>query len=290
MENGFVLSDYLARIGLEEAPPLTSAGLRSLHVAQVRSIPFENISPFLGEAVNIGPADLQAKLVHGSRGGYCFELNGLFFLALQSCGFPVRPLLGRVFNGSPEPGPRTHQISLVEAEGAEWIADVGFGGPGLTEPIQLVEQELEQGYRRIRLRHDAMWGWVFEQEVGGAWDPIYAFTLDHTRDIDRELGNFFTSTHPDSIFRKQLMCARFTETGKVTILNRVASRYTGLKKEENRMDDAATIRLVLKAWFGIGVSTAQAEKIHERLAELERTGALPPPRLKASDRLLSRPF
>lgn len=269
MENGFVLSDYLARIGLEEAPALTAEGLRSLHVAQVRSIPFENISPFLGEAVKIGPADLQAKLVHSARGGYCFELNGLFFLALQSCGFPVRPLLGRVFNGKPEPGPRTHQLSLVEVEGEEWIADVGFGGPGLTEPIRLKEQELEQGHRMIRLRHDPLWGWVFEQNTDGAWEPIYAFTLDHTRDIDRELGNFFTSTHPDSIFRKQLMCARFTPNGKATILNRVATRYFGFKKEENVMDDAPTLRLVLKAWFGIGVSEATAERLLKRVRELE---------------------
>ncbi|WP_251276892.1 arylamine N-acetyltransferase, partial [Enterobacter hormaechei] len=83
-------------------------------------------------------------LIHGRRGGYCFEQNGLLERALREIGFPVRSLLGRVVLANPpHMPPRTHRLLLVEVEGERWIADVGFGGQTLTAPIKLLA-DIEQ--------------------------------------------------------------------------------------------------------------------------------------------------
>ena len=85
--NDFPLSKYLARIGLEAAPEPNAQGLRQVHLAQAFSIPFENFDIHLGRAISLKSEDLAAKLILRRRGGYCFELNGLLYLALQCLGF-----------------------------------------------------------------------------------------------------------------------------------------------------------------------------------------------------------
>lgn len=74
------------------------------------------------------------RLVHEKRGGYCFELNGLFSLVLAQLGFSFTPLAARAFHGE-NLLQKSHQLLLVEIEGERWLADVGFGGNGLVGPI-----------------------------------------------------------------------------------------------------------------------------------------------------------
>lgn len=101
----FDLAAYLARLGLA-APAATAAGLAGLQQAQLRAIAFENLDPLLGRLPDLAPDALMRKLVAGRRGGYCFELNGLFGAALA-----------RVRNGAPEGGARTHLAWIVTIEG-----------------------------------------------------------------------------------------------------------------------------------------------------------------------------
>jgi N-hydroxyarylamine O-acetyltransferase len=84
---------YLARVGLSRFPAASEEGLRELHAAQAFAIPFENVNPLLGEPVKLELDALFAKLVAQKRGGYCFELNGLFHWAMSQAGFtPVAHL------------------------------------------------------------------------------------------------------------------------------------------------------------------------------------------------------
>ncbi|HXF77370.1 MAG TPA: arylamine N-acetyltransferase, partial [Usitatibacter sp.] len=76
--SAFDLGAYFARIGYDGAAEPTLATLRALHELHPRAIPFENLSPFVGETPALDPASLQAKLVRGGRGGWCFEQNLLF--------------------------------------------------------------------------------------------------------------------------------------------------------------------------------------------------------------------
>lgn len=94
---------YLERIKYSGECIASSDTLRALHLAHVLAVPFENLDNFLGRPVSLEPADLFAKIVTAKRGGYCFELNGLFSLLLEAMGFPVTRLIARVRYGSKPP-------------------------------------------------------------------------------------------------------------------------------------------------------------------------------------------
>jgi N-hydroxyarylamine O-acetyltransferase len=85
-EPGFPLAEYLDRIGLNEIPKPDEDGLHKVHAAQAFSIPFENFDIHLGRTISLESGNLISKLIHQRRGGCCFELNGIFHLALwMSC-------------------------------------------------------------------------------------------------------------------------------------------------------------------------------------------------------------
>src|SRR5258708_28164785 len=133
----FDLEAYLARIDYSGDLKPSHPVLRELHLAHNLHIPFENLDVVLGRPINLDLESLQAKLVTGRRGGYCFEQNALFAAVLQRLGFSVTQLAARVRHDATRILPKSHMLLKVEAEGTAWIADVGFGTEGLLMPLPL---------------------------------------------------------------------------------------------------------------------------------------------------------
>ena len=92
----FNLVDYSKRIGYSGTTAPDLATLTGLHRAHIGAIPFENLDIQMGRTVQLDPDALQAKMVRQRRGGYCFEQNSLFMLALQSIGFAPEAREARV--------------------------------------------------------------------------------------------------------------------------------------------------------------------------------------------------
>jgi N-hydroxyarylamine O-acetyltransferase len=202
------LGAYFGRIGYGggAAPSLDS--LRAVHLAHARSIPFENVDVLLGRAIRLDLEGLQAKLVAGERGGYCFEHNTLFAAALEAMGFRVTRLAARVRFGHRRVGARTHMLLRVEVEGAPWLADVGFGGLGILEPIPFAPNEpVEQFGWRYRLVRDEQ-ELVLQSLEPDGWADQYGSTLEPQLEIDYEVANHYTSTHPASPFTRTLTAQR----------------------------------------------------------------------------------
>jgi N-hydroxyarylamine O-acetyltransferase len=223
VEQPIDLDAYFARIGYGGSTRATLETLNGIVELHVQTIPFENLDILLGRPIDIAPAAIERKLVSGRRGGYCFEQNGLLLLVLEALGYEVRPLSARVRYQRPRDftPPRTHVFVRVEIEGTSWLADVGIGGLSLTSAIRLEtgdEQTTPHESRRI-VREAAR---LFHQvNVGGDWLDLCEFTLEEMPFIDRELGNWFTSAHPQSHFKSRLMVARAAANGgRKTLLNR----------------------------------------------------------------------
>ncbi len=171
--------EYLRRIGGEGEPRADLATLRGLHLAHMRSIPFENLDALRGTAPSLEPADLTAKLLHSRRGGYCYEHNTLFAGVLEALGFEVTLLTARVVVGADriESRPRTHMALLVEVPGdpQPYLADVGFGAIGaLLEPVPLTTgvdfQDAERRHRLVHAPHAGpleMWLLQAQDQVKG---------------------------------------------------------------------------------------------------------------------------
>lgn len=244
------LAAYFARIGYTGSNEPTLAVLRELHARHPARIAFEGLDPFLGRPVEIDPAAVRAKLVHGRRGGYCHEHNGLFHDVLAALGFSVTALGARVVWMTPgRQAPVTHRLTLVDLAGeGRFIADVGFGGQSPTAPLRLepgLEQETPHG--AYRLARD---GEVYETRMrlgADRWEPMYRFTLAPQSQADFEVANWFTSTHPRGRFTRNLVAARVVGDTRVNLLNAsLAVRGRDGTVEQRTLMDAEDLRDVLE--------------------------------------------
>jgi N-hydroxyarylamine O-acetyltransferase len=197
------LDAYLARIGHDGPVEPTVACLRALHLAHVSSIPFENLDILLGRPIRLDLDSLQDKLVRGGRGGYCFEHNTLFAAVLEAIGFGLTRLAARVRHGS-QITPRTHMVLRVQTDDGEWLADVGFGGGSILQPLPFDPgPAVDQFGWRFRLT-DVDDARVFQTLRPEGWIDYYAFTFEPQFPVDYEVANHYTSTHPDSRFTQTL--------------------------------------------------------------------------------------
>jgi N-hydroxyarylamine O-acetyltransferase len=224
---GLNLDAYFDRIGYAGVREPTLEVLRSLHSLHPAAIPFENLDPLLGRPVRLDLASLEAKLVGEKRGGYCFEQNGLLRGALETLGFAVTPLIARVvwMRAADQPlGPRNHMLLRVDIDGEPWIADVGFGGQIASAPLRLapdIEQKTpEATFRFVRVNE------AFELEtlLPTGWTALHRFTLERAEQADYEVGNWFTSTHPDVIFTHNLLAQHLTPEMRTSLFNTKLTR------------------------------------------------------------------
>jgi N-hydroxyarylamine O-acetyltransferase len=255
MAHALDLDAYLDRIAYIGPREPSLACLHGLLAAHSSTIPFENLDVLLGRGISLDPAAIEQKLVGDRRGGYCFEQNSLLLLALEALGFRVTPLSARVRLQRPRDytPPRTHLFVRVEIDGVAWLADVGVGALSLTSAIRL-EAEGEQATphepRRIvregaRLFHQA--------RLGGEWSDVCEFTLEEMPPIDRELANWFTSTHPQSHFRNRLIVARAGLAGtRLSILNgELTLRQADGRSDVHALASPEELLAVLAERFGL---------------------------------------
>lgn len=250
------LDAYFARIGYEGPREASLEVLQSIHRLHPAAIPFEAIDVQLGRGVDISPEAVDAKLIAGRRGGYCFEHNSLLKRVLTSLGFEVEALIGRVWWMAPAdapPRPRTHMALKVTIDGEPWLVDVGFGGCVLTAPIRFDDHGPQptghEDFRLTPLGRDLR----LEARLGGEWARLYDLSLEPQLDVDFEAANWLTSTHPASIFRQGLRVARTTPEARFGLLNnRLTVRRPGGEADQTLLA-AGQLESVLGDTFGLPV-------------------------------------
>jgi N-hydroxyarylamine O-acetyltransferase len=256
-----MLDGYLERIRYTGELRPTYAVLEALHLAHATHIPFENLDILAGLPIRLDLDSLQAKLVKARRGGYCFEQNALFAAVLDTIGFDVTRLSGRVRYRVSSVLPRTHMTLLVNVDGGTWLADVGFGSEGLLKPVPFVlEQESRQFAWTYRIvgntgqagRQDPP-SYALQSLRDGAWIDLYAFTLEPQYEIDYEMANHYTSTHPESRFRKMLTVQTMSTEVKHALRNRELMIDRGPQVATQILADEAELVRVLQDTFKLAV-------------------------------------
>jgi N-hydroxyarylamine O-acetyltransferase len=245
------LEAYLSRIGYRGDLEPTLPVLTALHLAHGTHIPFENLDVLLGRPICLDLPSLQAKLVQGRRGGYCFEQNTLFATVLERLGFAVTRLAARVRFGVQRVLPRTHMLLMVEVAGAPYLADVGFGRAGLLGPVPLAAglttRQFAWSYRLVR----EPGGWLLQWQQQDTWFDLYAFTLEPAYPIDFEMANHYVSTHPASRFVQTLTVMKPTPTARYGLINRDFMMDRGDKVEMRKITDDAEVLPLLAEVFGL---------------------------------------
>ncbi len=231
---------YLERIGADR-----STGLRELHRLHQTAVPFENLGIHLGEPVSLAPADLHEKIVRRRRGGFCYELNGLFALLLEELGHEVTRLGARVDGGPPF----DHLTLLVDGV---WLVDVGFGAHS-TYPLRFDGRSPQPdpgGEFTIVPAADG------DVDVVKDGKPEYRIEMRR-----RELPDFvptcwWQTTSPDSHFTRKTICTRLDGDGRITISGRTFIETRGDSRTEHELDTDETLLAAYRDRFHISLPRA----------------------------------
>lgn len=259
---------YLERLRHCGPAQPTGATLRALHAAHQQAIPFENLDVALGRPVSLATADLLDKVVARRRGGFCYELNGLFAWLLGELGFTVDLLSARV-RGERGLGPAFDHMALaVTVEGQVLLADVGFGD-SFREPLPLVPGiAVTQGAWRYSLS-PAPGG--DELVLARERDRQPAEAQYHVSAAPRLLAEFagmcgFHQQSPLSPFTQRVICSRATADGRVTLAGRRLIETAGTQKQESMLADAEELGRVLAGRFGVTLATPDIARLWERIS------------------------
>ncbi|MFD4553142.1 arylamine N-acetyltransferase [Streptomyces sp. NPDC058469] len=233
---------YLRRLGVQHPAGPTVDVLRELHLRHLQTVPFENLSIHLGEEIVLEENRLLDKVVGAGRGGFCYEVNGLFGALLTALGFDVALLAARVYGDEGRPGiPYDHLALRVRTvDGGAWLADVGFG-TNSHYPLAFEErgEQKDPGgtFRVVASGPDAagVRGGVSGAGAGAGAIAGEAADLDVVRNgkpeyrlevrprvlSDFVVGAWWHSTSPASHFTRSLVCSRLTDDGgRVTLSGR----------------------------------------------------------------------
>src|SRR4030095_8708345 len=246
---------WLARIGYSGPLPPTLDALNAFILAHSHSISYETLDIMLGRTPKLDIATLQAKMISGGRGGYCFEQNMLFRAGLRSLGYRITSLQGRMVRGMAidAPRPAIHMLLQIELPEGVYLADVGFGNLAPTCALllrPLVEQQTPHEVMRFI---DVGGELTLQARLKQGWEHIYRVIPYPRYDGEYEIVNWYTGTHPDAPYRSNIIAARpGPNRTRITMFNaRVTVSHVTGEAERRRLSDEAEFRSVLRDEFGL---------------------------------------
>ena len=238
---------YLARLGVAWPAAADLATLRHLQERHLAAVPFENLSIHLGEPVELGEEALFAKIVRRRRGGFCYELNGLFAALLRELGYTASLRAAQVFRPDGTLGPPLDHAAIVVELDEPWLVDVGFGRFA-RHPVRLSGVDAQSDPDGEFLVLDAPHGDV---DVLMNGEPQYRLERRPRPLSDFVPMAWWQSTSPESHFTKSLTCSRPTSQGRVTLSgDKLIETVDGVRHEVVLPTEAA-IRMAYRVYFGL---------------------------------------
>ena len=251
----------LRRIGLAQPPPADADGLRATMRAYVTSVPFEDLAVQLGESGALDPPALVERVLHGGRGGYCFEVNTVLFCLLESLGFEVErreAIVGeRSAFASGEP---TNHLALVvrTPDAGQFITEAGWG-EGPVEPLPLAPGHHRVGAFEYGVERDGDGWWVAQHDRGST--PGYRFGDRPAALEDFAPHHERLSTSPDSGFVQTLLVQHPYPDRIVTLRARTWFVDGPGVRERRVLADAGEFETVLRDEFGIDTSALGSDRL-----------------------------
>jgi len=258
------LHRYLRRVGYGGPLSPTRTTLHNLHRAHLLAIPFENIDVQLGVRPSFDLDEVFEKIVERKRGGWCYEMNGLFAWVLRELGFTV-DLVGAAV-GRAKSGERAlmNHLALIVRLDRPYLADVGFGN-GMLVPAPLHVGTFSDGRFDFRLTREGEW-WRFHNHRHNG--STYDFTERPYEYAAFEHKGRMLATTAESPFVQNLVAGRLTENGMVFLTNAALQRFTGNEIAEETAPNAAALQQILREHFDLEVDRIDA--LWNRVASQQR--------------------
>ena len=244
---------YLDRINFHKKLDVTKDVLYELQKTHLLNVPFENLDIHYGKKISIHPNDIYQKVVIGKRGGFCYELNGLFYQLLKKIGFSVKLISGQVYIEKGEYSPKYDHLAIIATiDNQEYLVDVGFGKFSL-EPLKIqIDQEIKDNIGQFQFdKYDSEYFRINEIKSNNLI-PQYIFIIE-----DCGLSEFkerceFHQTSTDSHFTHKKVISIAKENGRIT-LNNTRLKITHLGIEEEIIFDKNEYISRLKEHFNIEI-------------------------------------
>jgi len=213
------VNDYLNHIQINSIEEPDYPFLEKLMNHHLLSIPFENLSVRKGKTINLEESALFNKIITQKRGGFCYELNGLFKWLLSNLGYLVSLVSAEVYcstDNTFSPG-FDHMVLLVHLENT-YVVDVGFGD-AFRKPISLKNGICEDvsGKYRVFPQNPSQNSYVIQKQEAGNWQAIYRFTDTPQEMIDFNEMCRYNSTSPNSHFTQKTICTLAQSNGRITL-------------------------------------------------------------------------
>jgi N-hydroxyarylamine O-acetyltransferase len=242
---------YLQRIQYQKTTKVSKEVLWELQKAHLLTVPFENLDIHYQQEISLDLATVFDKVVRDKRGGFCYELNGLFYFLLKSIGFDAKMVSGRVATGEGSYGPEyDHLAIIVRIEGIDYLVDVGFGRFSLepleiqtqlpiVDPLGLFQFDV---YKKEYLRINSL-----EKEV---LVPQYIFSLKERVWAEFEEMCWFHQNSVASHFTQKKIMSILTPNGRITLNDKLLKVTNGseIKEVEFEPEKFPTF---LKTYFNI---------------------------------------
>lgn len=242
------LAAYLRRINYAGPLDRSLRTLRMLHRAQLLAIPYENLDVQFGVPLSLDADALFEKMVERKRGGWCYEMNGLFAWALRDLGFNISLVAGAANRKERGADAEMNHLAMLVHLEQTYLADVGFGN-GSILPVPLVEGTHSDGRFDFRLdrTQDGWWRFTNRPQSGDTFDfretpyEIHAFSAK-SEQLQRD---------PASYFVQNLVCHRFTDEGVVTLRGAVLTTITPHEMREEIAQSRDGLAQILRVQFDL---------------------------------------
>ena len=249
------VSDYLTRLKYSQPLRADIHTLRGLQLAHLLTIPFENLDISLGRKIELSQSALWEKLIAKKRGGFCYELNGLFAWLLQEIGFQVTYLNARDYHEEDDTfGIDFDHLTLMVTlpnKSTRWLVDVGWGDT-FTQPLNIDDlNEQIQGLRGYWVEPFRKGYQIWQHNYDGSRERQYFFDLiPHNFPDEYFKTCHYHQTSPKSIFTQNRIISRLTENGRVSLDNdRLIITMNGERSIQNIEEDERDA--LLKSYFEV---------------------------------------
>ena len=250
------LADYLNRIGFTGTALPDLATLTRIQHGHMLSIPYENLDVQLGRPLGFDVDAQLEKLVNQRRGGWCYEMNGVFGWALTQIGFNVTRLAGAVARASLGDAQIGNHLVLRVDLDQPYLADVGFGDCPLA-PVPLRNHAFTHGFLDMRMEDLGGQWWRLHSHARGSV-PSFDFSLDPALTAELAPSCSRLQSKPDSPFVQNLVCMRHAHGRLLQLRGKTLTVLRAGRTDRRELATAAELQGVLRNLFGLDVPEATA--------------------------------
>lgn len=239
------------------------ARLQALHVAKYS---FSSVNALQNLFLSNDPEQLFKRLITEQQGGYCFEHNKIFYLALQALGFDVEILIARVMLNGQHDNPRSHRLTLLTLEGKKYLVDVGFGVSTPIVPLAIDQSGIVvDGLNKYRIVRDGNIITVHQQQPEEKF--LYCVELAEFFESDCEIAHFYSHQHPSAAFVNNLVASRIVDGERYLIRNHRFSYWHEAKSmhKEQPIESSEHLYQLLREVFLLNISLQSAQWLFTKM-------------------------